>query len=91
VDFYEQVQTLLPFTHHLHISDGSGLDGEGLQIGEGNIDWVRFFHLTRDYRGTMIPEIWRGHQHSGQGFIVAIQRLSDAYSKAHAEDESKVS
>jgi N-acetylneuraminate synthase len=91
VDFYEQVQTLLPYTHHLHISDGSGLDGEGLQIGEGNIDWVRFFHLTRDYRGTMIPEIWRGHQHSGQGFIVAIQRLSEAYSRAHAEDESKVS
>jgi N-acetylneuraminate synthase len=91
VDFYEQVQMLLPYTHHLHISDGSGLDGEGLQIGEGNIDWVRFFHLTRDYRGTMIPEIWRGHQHSGQGFIVAIQRLSEAYSRAHAEDESKVS
>ncbi len=90
VDFYEQLQTLLPYTHHLHISDGSGLDGEGLQIGEGNIDWVRFFHLTRDYRGTMIPEIWRGHQHSGQGFILAIQRLSEAYSRAHAEDESKV-
>ena len=87
VDFYEQVKTLLPYTHHLHISDGSGLDGEGLQIGDGNIDWVRFFHLTKDYRGTMIPEIWRGHQHSGQGFILAIQRLSEAYFKAHAEDE----
>ena len=87
IDFYEQVKTLLPYTHHLHISDGSGLDGEGLQIGEGNIDWVRFFHLTKDYRGTMIPEIWRGHQHSGQGFILAIQRLSEAYFKAHVEDE----
>jgi len=87
IDFYEQVKTLLPYTHHLHISDGSGLDGEGLQIGDGNIDWVRFFHLTKDYRGTMIPEIWRGHQHSGQGFILAIQRLSEAYFKAHVEDE----
>jgi N-acetylneuraminate synthase len=91
VDFYEQVKTLLPYTHHLHISDGSGLDGEGLQIGDGNIDWVRFFHLTKDYRGTMIPEIWRGHQHSGQGFVLAIQRLSEAYFKAHAEDELKAS
>jgi N-acetylneuraminate synthase len=91
VDFYEQVKMLLPYTHHLHISDGSGLDGEGLQIGEGNIDWVRFFNVTKDYHGTMIPEIWRGHQHSGQGFILAIQRLSEAYSKAHAEDVSKVS
>jgi N-acetylneuraminate synthase len=91
IDFYEQVKTLLPYTHHLHISDGSGLDGEGLQIGDGNIDWVRFFHLTKDYRGTMIPEIWRGHQHSGQGFILAIHRLSEAYFKAHAEDELKAS
>ena len=85
VDFYEQVQILLPYTHHLHLSDGSGLDGEGLQIGEGNIDWVHFFRITRDYHRTMIPEIWRGHQHAGQGFVIAIQRLSDAYFKAQAE------
>jgi sialic acid synthase SpsE/sugar phosphate isomerase/epimerase len=82
VDFYEQVQTLLPYAHHLHLSDGSGLDGEGLQIGEGNIDWVHFFRVTKDYHGTMIPEIWRGHQHAGQGFLLAIQRLSEAYKKA---------
>ena len=82
VDFYEQVRILLPYTHHLHISDGSGLDGEGLQIGEGNIDWVHFFRVTKEYHGTMIPEIWRGHQHNGQGFVLAIQRLSEAYSKA---------
>ena len=85
IDFYEQVQTLLPFTHHLHISDGSGLDGEGLQIGEGNIDWIHFFRISKSYHGTMIPEIWRGHQHKGQGFIVAIQRLSEAYFKAWEE------
>jgi sialic acid synthase SpsE/sugar phosphate isomerase/epimerase len=91
VDFYEQVQILLPYTHHLHISDGSGLDGEGLQIGEGNIDWIQFFRLTKDYHGTMIPEIWRGHQHTGQGFILAIQRLSEAYFKAREENVSRVS
>jgi sialic acid synthase SpsE/sugar phosphate isomerase/epimerase len=85
LDFYEQVRILLPYTHHLHISDGSGLDGEGLQIGEGNIDWVHFFRLSRDYHGTMIPEIWRGHQHAGQGFLLAIQRLSEAYSRAKEE------
>jgi len=85
VDFYEQVQTLLPYTRHLHISDGSGLDGEGLQIGEGNIDWVHFFRVVKDYHGTMIPEIWRGHQHAGQGFLLAIQRLSEAYIKSREE------
>jgi N-acetylneuraminate synthase len=81
-DFYEQVQILLPYIRHLHLSDGAGLDGEGLQIGEGTIDWVHFFRIIGDYHGTMIPEIWRGHQRQGEGFLIAIQRLSDAYFKS---------
>lgn len=80
VDFYDQVSAILPYIGHLHLSDGAGLDGEGLQIGEGSIDWVRFFKVLGDYRGTMIPEIWRGHQRNGEGFLIAIQRLSEAYS-----------
>jgi N-acetylneuraminate synthase len=79
VDFYEQLHVLLPYIAHLHLSDGAGLDGEGLQIGEGAIDWVHFFRVLGDYHGTMIPEIWRGHQREGEGFLIAIQRLSQAY------------
>jgi len=82
VDFYEQVEVLLPYISHLHLSDGAGLDGEGLQIGEGTIDWKRFFKIVKDYRGTMIPEIWRGHQRGGEGFLIALNRLSDSYFKA---------
>lgn len=82
VDFYEQVNVLLPYTRHLHLSDASGLDGEGLQINEGTIDWVRFFEEAHAYRGTMIPEIWRGHQREGEGFVIAINRLSEAYFQA---------
>lgn len=86
VDFYDQVQTLLPYIRHLHLADGAGLDGEGLQIGEGAIDWVHFFQVIGDYHGTMIPEIWRGHQRQGEGFLIAIQRLSDAYFRAQHLD-----
>ncbi|MFN2237257.1 MAG: N-acetylneuraminate synthase family protein [Anaerolineales bacterium] len=82
VDFYEQVAVILPYVSHLHLSDASGIDGEGLQIYEGNIDWVRFFEVAGDYRGTMIPEIWRGHQRGGEGFLVAINRLSEAFFKS---------
>jgi sialic acid synthase SpsE/sugar phosphate isomerase/epimerase len=83
VDFYEQVRVLLPYIRHLHLSDGAGLDGEGLQIGEGTIDWVRFFKVIDGYQGTMIPEIWRGHQRNGEGYLIAMQRLSEAYFKAN--------
>lgn len=85
VDFYEQVEVILPYISHLHLSDAAGLDGEGLQIGQGNIDWVRFFKVAKNYHGTMIPEIWRGHQRDGEGFIIAINRLSDAYQTAVSE------
>lgn len=84
VDFYEQVHILLPYIGHLHLSDAAGLDGEGLQIGEGAIDWVHFFQVLGEYHGTMIPEIWRGHQRQGEGFLIAIQRLSEAYFASQA-------
>lgn len=49
VDFYEQVEVILPYVSHLHLADASGLDGEGLQIGMGTIDWVEFFKVAKDY------------------------------------------
>ena len=82
VDFYYQSQKILPYISHLHLSDAAGLDGEGMQIREGVIDWVKFFKIAKDYHGTMIPEIWRGHQRGGEGFLIALNRLSDAYYKA---------
>jgi sialic acid synthase SpsE/sugar phosphate isomerase/epimerase len=90
VDFYGQVEKLLPYIRHLHLSDAAGLDGEGLQIGEGTIDWVHFFKVigagrSDGYKGTMIPEIWRGHQRQGEGFRIAIQRLSQAYFAAQGQ------
>lgn len=82
LDFYQQVEVLLPYIHHLHLSDGAGLDGEGLQIEEGAIDWIRFFKVIDGYNGTMIPEIWRGHQRQGEGYVIAMNRLSKAYQTA---------
>jgi len=86
-DFYQQVEVLLPYISHLHLADASGLDGEGLQIGEGTIDWKKFFSIAHGYQGTMIPEIWRGHQRGGEGFIIAINRLSEAYFKVVDGDQ----
>ena len=53
--FTSRLRVLLPYIRHLHLSDGAGLDGEGLQIGEGAIDWVHFFRVIGDYHGTHDP------------------------------------
>ena len=38
-DFYEFADKIAPFTSHLHLGDAIGLNGEGMQIGEGEIDF----------------------------------------------------
>ncbi len=84
--FIEQAKRLVPYTHHLHLSDAAGIDGEGLQIGDGSIDFMQFFSLLgNDYAGTLVPEIWRGHQDNAIGFVTAIQRLAAAYNAARDE------
>ena len=40
LDFYEFAEKIAPITGHLHL-DASGVNGEGLQIGDGDIDFVR--------------------------------------------------
>lgn len=75
--FAELVEALGPHTRHLHLVDAQGQDGEGLQVGEGDIDWpVLAEQLDRLAPGVgFIPEIWQGHKNDGEGFWVALDRL----------------
>ena len=36
-DFYEFAEKILPYTAHIHMGDASGVNGEGLQIGESEL------------------------------------------------------
>ena len=81
----EQIERILPHVSHLHISDAAGIDGEGLQIGDGNVDFVKFFQqIDGKFCDTMVPEIWRGHQNGGGGFIVAIEKLTKIYNQVES-------
>lgn len=79
--FSEVVTALAPHTAHLHLADARGVDGEGLQIGEGEIDWPDFWKafLALNREATFIPEIWQGHKNGGEGAWRALERL-----EAHA-------
>ena len=76
-DFYEFSRRIAPFTAHLHLGDAKGLNGEGLQVGEGDIDFVRLGDILRKGCPTasFIPEIWQGHKNGGEGFWIAMERL----------------
>jgi sialic acid synthase SpsE/sugar phosphate isomerase/epimerase len=76
-DFAEGLAQLGPHTAHLHFGDAKGLDGEGLQIGEGEIDFDEIGALLRKHApaASFIPEIWQGHKNMGEGFWTALERL----------------
>jgi N-acetylneuraminate synthase len=72
----EYVRRCLPYTRHLHLADASGIDHEGLQIGEGVVDWGQLLDLLADDDFTWVPEIWSGHLHGHAGFVHAVNRLA---------------
>ena len=77
VDFYEFTKRIAPFAAHLHLGDGKGLNGEGLQIGDGDLDFVRLGEILQAGcpNASFIPEIWQGHKNGGEGFWIALERL----------------
>ncbi len=77
LSFARAVEVLAPLSQHFHMVDAAGLDSEGLQIGDGEIDWPFLVgQLRRLSPGvSFIPEIWQGHVDSGLGFWIAMERL----------------
>ncbi len=77
IDFYDFVKKIAPITGHLHLGDALGVNGEGLQIGEGEIDFKKLASILDDYcpKASFIPEIWQGHKNGGEGFWIALEKL----------------
>ena len=77
LDFYDFAKRIAPFTGHLHIGDAKGLNGEGLQVGDGEIDFPRLCNIlnTGCPDAYFIPEIWQGHKNNGEGFWIALEKL----------------
>ena len=77
VDFYDFCRKVAPYSAHFHISDGQGTNGEGIQVGTGEIDFQRLGKILVEAAPgrTFLPEIWQGHKNNGEGFRVALERL----------------
>jgi sialic acid synthase SpsE/sugar phosphate isomerase/epimerase len=75
-DLAEYAAVVQPWTKHLHVADAAGFDGEGLQIGDGEIDFEALFAVLRKNPCTIVPEIWRGHLYNARGFIIGMERLA---------------
>jgi CBS domain-containing protein len=61
------------------VSDGAGTSGEGLQIGDGSVNFVELLPILLESNPTLIPEIWMGHHENGLPFRVALSRLTEIH------------
>jgi N-acetylneuraminate synthase len=67
---------------HIHLSDAQGVNAEGLEVGEGSIDF-RSLHEYISKSETnlfLIPEIWQGHLDHGHKFYSSLVRFYEQIS-----------
>lgn len=75
-DLADYASVVQQWTKHLHISDAAGFGGEGLQIGDGEIDFEKLFAVLRNNPCGIIPEVWRGHLYHNRGHVLGMERLA---------------
>jgi sialic acid synthase SpsE/sugar phosphate isomerase/epimerase/CBS domain-containing protein len=85
---HQFIREVGPHTAHLHIVDARGHYDEGLQVGEGDIDFEALGDDLREWAPgiSFIPEIWQGHKNGGEGFWVALDRLEKKFGQKVAVD-----
>ena len=77
----DYAKEVMPYVSHMHISDATGLNGEGIQIFEGDVDFKNVFNIFKNYEYSWVTEIWSGHLHNGCGTYKALCDLETIYSK----------
>jgi N-acetylneuraminate synthase len=75
----EFIKIVGQYVAHMHIVDAKGIDQEGLQIGDGEIDFYNLGEILSQYCPDVgfIPEIWQGHKNQGEGFWKALTKLEN--------------
>ena len=76
-DLERYIMKLSNYTAHIHFSDSYGVDGEGVQFGEGELDLKKIVECLNKYipNVSFIPEVWQGHKNFGSGFWYALDKL----------------
>ncbi len=69
----ENFEDLFKLSKHFHLADSIGIDGEGIQIGEGDPENKYFLKKCLESDVTKVIEVWQGHLNSYKGFYDAIK------------------
>jgi len=76
----DYINRLLPITRHIHIADSRGNSDEGVQIDEGELNFISIFKQLRKIENKdigIVPEIWQGHQSEHKPFKIALDKINN--------------
>ena len=78
VDFMnEYYPKIKKHINYMHVVDAKDVDGEGVQIGSGDVPFEELCNSLNDDLPDIafVPEVWQGHKDSGAGFWEALNFL----------------
>ncbi|KAF6246739.1 hypothetical protein C6990_06360 [Nitrosopumilus sp. b3] len=79
ISLIDQLNIIQNNVDHFHISDADGIDGEGLQYGEGSMEFEKIIPiLNRHQDKGFAIEVWKGHENGGKGFREFLQKITEA-------------
>ncbi len=80
-DIYKFIKIISPHVIHLHVVDAKGADGEGVQMGYGDIDFHKLGKILDAECPNIpfVPEVWQGHKNDGEGFWAALSYLERSF------------
>jgi N-acetylneuraminate synthase len=76
-ELHDFTMTIGKHIAHMHVVDALGVDGEGVEVGQGDVDFDQLAEdLSNVSQGVQfIPEVWQGHKNDGEGFWKALEHL----------------
>lgn len=73
---HQLIDELSANINHVHIADAAGIDGEGLAIGDGEVENIELIKRCLDFDCMKVIEVWQGHLDNGAGFYKALLAMS---------------
>jgi N-acetylneuraminate synthase len=74
-----ELQTIMNHVPHFHLSDADGVDGEGLQFGDGDLPFESIIPILNKFEDkSFAVEVWKGHEQGGKGFEEFLVRSKQA-------------
>lgn len=79
ISIINELEKILDYVDHFHLSDADGEDEEGLQFGEGNMPFTEIIPiLNKKTDISFAVEVWQGHLQGGKGFKEFLDKIKEA-------------